>query len=403
MKVVIVTTFPLQPGTAPASRIRLLTLACMDQGARVHVIGSPPIAREELGPDAVGTYFSGIPVTYVNGFTALPGARHIARFGTRVAARMRLAARAWEATREPDSIVLIYSSPIDVGLPCFLAAKLRRRPVFFEINELVPRQEFAGDGRLAAFMSHDLGHRWLPRVSDGVIAITSHIGEKFAGSRVPVLILPSLFDPVADYGGEPVEFPVAQAQPFRVMYVGQGKREDGLLELLAAILLLRETDLNVELEIVGNVGGSIEEHFVAMGCGNDPLPDWLHLSGWVSPEEYPARLESADCLVLPRPRCGTNQANFPTRLPEFLRTGKPVVIGDSGDVRLYLVHRQDALLLHESSAEEIADAIRGLAADPSLAKSIGQAGKHRGAAAFSYRAHALPLHQFLEANSRIRK
>ena len=103
--------------------------------------------------------------------------------------------------------------------------------------------------------------------------------------------------------------------------------------------------------------------------------------------------------MLPRPSNGTNQANFPTRLPEFLSTGKPVIVGIAGDIPLYLTHGEHALLLQESDADEIASCIGQLVAFPEIARALGKAGGQRGTEVFGYATYAADLSEFLVRNS----
>ena len=60
---------------------------------------------------------------------------------------------------------------------------------------------------------------------------------------------------------------------------------------------------------------------------------------------------------------------------EAAAAGRPVVVGDSGGARETLVDGETGFLVDGSDVAEIADAVATLLADPSLAASMGKAGR----------------------------
>lgn len=405
MTLVIVTSYTLQPGTANASRIACLTLACESQGIPVHIIASRSrdvagAVDQNLDPSVATGQVTYVEADQTPWFRQPRGFGIVAQAWKRIASRWRLATLVWHSLEQKGSLLLVYSSPADVGFPCLIAARLRRRPVFFEVNEMVPREEFAPDHRLIAYFSHYLGHIWLPRFSNGVIAISTRIQEVYERRGIATLLLPSLFSGSDVSASEAAQGEVSPAsRPFHVMYVGQGKVEDGVPELLLAIGKLRSSGMDVVLDVVGASSSKIADSFTAIGRESGPLPKWVTVFGWVPPSDYVRHLAATDCFVLPRPSNGTNQANFPTRLPEFLSTGKPVIIGIAGDIPRYLTHGEHALLLQESDADEIASCIGQLVTFPEIARALGNAGGQRGTEVFGYATYAADLSEFLVRNS----
>jgi glycosyltransferase involved in cell wall biosynthesis len=407
MQLVIVTSYALQPGTANASRIACLTLACESQGISVRIIASHSrdgagAVDQNLDPSVATGQVTYVEADQTPWFRQPRGFGIVAQAWKRIASRWRLATLVWHSLEQQGSLLLIYSSPADVGFPCLIAARLRRRPVFFEVNEMVPREEFAPDHRLIAYFSHYLGHIWLPRFSNGVIAISTRIQEVYERRGIATLLLPSLFSGIDVSASEAAQGEVSPpSRPFHVMYVGQGKVEDGVPELLLAIGKLRNSGMDVVLDVVGASSSKIADSFTVIGRESRPLPKWVTVFGWVPPSDYVRHLAATDCFVLPRPSNGTNQANFPTRLPEFLSTGKPVIVGIAGDIPLYLTHGEHALLLQESDADEIASCIGQLVAFPEIARALGKAGGQRGTEVFGYATYTADLTEFLVGNSNI--
>jgi glycosyltransferase involved in cell wall biosynthesis len=96
--------------------------------------------------------------------------------------------------------------------------------------------------------------------------------------------------------------------------------------------------------------------------------------GWVERDAVPELLAAADVLVQPGRPDPYNDYRFPSKLPEFLASGRPVVLPRT-NVGLELESGRDALVLDRGDAEEIAAAVARLADDPALRASIGEQGR----------------------------
>ncbi len=101
---------------------------------------------------------------------------------------------------------------------------------------------------------------------------------------------------------------------------------------------------------------------------------FVHETGFLERKELPALLSAADILVQPGRPGVFNDFRFPSKLPEFLVSAKPVVISRS-NIGRFLTHGAQAYIVKEGSPGELADAVMRLLNDPSLASRIGAGGK----------------------------
>jgi len=76
-------------------------------------------------------------------------------------------------------------------------------------------------------------------------------------------------------------------------------------------------------------------------------------------------LALADILVQPGKADAFNDYRFPSKLPEFLSIGRPVILPNS-NIGRHMVHRKHAYLLDDPNAVVIASAIREISSDPEL-------------------------------------
>lgn len=96
--------------------------------------------------------------------------------------------------------------------------------------------------------------------------------------------------------------------------------------------------------------------------------------GFVERNILPDLLALADVLVQPGRAGLFNDYRFPSKLPEFLASGKPVVLPKS-NIGLHLDDGVNAILLKEGNALEIVNKVAPLLADENLRTTIGQGGR----------------------------
>jgi glycosyltransferase involved in cell wall biosynthesis len=96
--------------------------------------------------------------------------------------------------------------------------------------------------------------------------------------------------------------------------------------------------------------------------------------GFVSRGDLPRLLAAADLLVQPGQSDEFNNYRFPSKLPEFLASGRPVILPRS-NVGLLLKDGEEALVLERGDGADIANGLQRLAADPDLRARMGRRGR----------------------------
>lgn len=151
-----------------------------------------------------------------------------------------------------------------------------------------------------------------------------------------------------------------------IVYPGNAHESnvDEIRSLYEAVALLRRDGVPVA--------------FVKTGWNSVALPRELEVHvrdlGWVARKLIPELLAAADVLVQPGRPGSFNDYRFPAKLPEFLASGRPVVL-PRANIGHDLVHERDALLLERGDAAEIAQAVGRLARDRELRERLGARGQ----------------------------
>ncbi len=157
-----------------------------------------------------------------------------------------------------------------------------------------------------------------------------------------------------------------------VVYTGRLNHRKGLAVAVEAARLLPD----VLFLLVGSTGdGPIER--LAASVAN------VRIVGWQLPERLAAYVFAADILLIPpswHPLAEFGSTVLPLKLFLYMASGRPIVAGETPDVREVLAHGRNALLCRPDCADALADAIRTLAADPALGVRLGAAARAEGLA-----------------------
>ena len=164
-----------------------------------------------------------------------------------------------------------------------------------------------------------------------------------------------------------------------------------MLSLYLAVKLLRRRGRPVRLVRIGHseFGGVDPAAFRALS------DDVIEL-GPIPWREIPAYLAVADAFVQPGPPDEFNRYRLPSKLPEFLAMGRPVILPHC-NIGNDLKHGEDALLLEQGNALEIVARIEDLLADRELAGRLGEGARRFAAEQLSWRANSAGLADFLRA------
>lgn len=220
---------------------------------------------------------------------------------------------------------------------------------------------------LPAALAHPRRYRNLLHVADGATAITERLREFVPGA--PMHLLP----PGVDFGlyhPRPADAvlrrelgldPAAKV----VVYTGSTTfaNQAEIRELLLAVHRLDRPDRPVRLVRTGFHPAEL--------APNDF--DWTRFTvdaGFVEKTRLPALLALADVLVQPGRPGAFDDYRLPSKLPEFLAMGRPVIL-PACNLGTFLRDGEEALVMRDGSADEIANLCERVFANHTLAGHLG--------------------------------
>jgi phosphatidylinositol alpha-1,6-mannosyltransferase len=164
--------------------------------------------------------------------------------------------------------------------------------------------------------------------------------------------------------------------------------------LIGGMGRIRRTVPDATLVIVG--GGPDEQRL--RGLAADAPDGSVVFTGQVPEADLPRYYALGDVFAMP---CRTRLAGMEVEgwgnvFIEAAACAKPVVVGDSGGAREALVDGETGILVDGRDAEQVADAVSGLLADPGRARAMGEAGRARVLRAHTWPSIARTLELWLQ-------
>jgi glycosyltransferase involved in cell wall biosynthesis len=265
------------------------------------------------------------------------------------------------ANERVDAVIVGYPGHFDMPRARRLA---RRRPLIF--NPLVSLADSLVDDR-GRFAPGSLPARVLGRVDRRALRLADLV---VADTDAHADFLAELGDVPRDrvatafVGAEERVFRPAWRQPerFEALFVGKLIPLHGLETILAAAELAPEIPIRVVG--AGQFGGLLEHRPANV--------EWTH---WIDYERLPDAYWSCGCALGIFGTSAKAARVIPNKAFQALACGAPLVTADTPGARELLVDDESALLVPPGDPAALAAALRRLAADPELARSIAAGGR----------------------------
>jgi glycosyltransferase involved in cell wall biosynthesis len=257
---------------------------------------------------------------------------------------------AWHERRASPKVILTHNLSLPSGAFTLLASRLvRAKAVAFIADIYVPGQISAPT--LLRRLDFWLHKKMIPKF-DGLVVVNKRIIEDFAPDAGYLLIECGVREELLDRFPDPLEEPPQEKDTFTIAFAGTLSDMNGISILLEAFDRLKGSKYRLRL---AGIGGLVEK--VLRAAERDPRIEYL---GYVSPDEVYHLYETADVLVNMRPtRSMRTVYGFPSKLMEYLITGKPVITTCAGNVEEEFSDK--VILLRDETAEGLATALEKVA------------------------------------------
>jgi len=384
-----ISSVPFPVGMASTERIKALALGLVGAGVRVCVIGTrPPDYRGQSGKQPPSCQWHGVRYVNTSGFSSPPSSpamRALGRLiGTAGALRLLLALSAARGR----SCAYVYTSSVTPLLSSYVLIALLRMlaiPVVLEMNE-APWPLRNPTNPLWTRLSPLFGVSGVVAIStylqDWVHEVSSMRGNPLPTIRVPILVVEDA--PIRE---------MALADPPQVLLAVGAGYESSVEYVMDAMTHVWQRHPECRLVITGGSG----QVGTTSPPGDADRRDNIRFAGVLSWDALVSEYAQSAALLAPLFEDTISRARFPTKIGEYLMSGRPVVISPVGDAPLYLEPAVSAFVAASTSAADFAKCIVEILENPAMANAVGLRGRETARAEFSCRRHGPRLAAFLRA------
>jgi len=163
-------------------------------------------------------------------------------------------------------------------------------------------------------------------------------------------------------------------EPNTVLYLGTMARVRRLDVLLDALKIIRETNDQVRLIMVGAGPDPADLDYLRRCAERNGLQSFVEFTGLLSMQDAHARVAQAAVCISPFFPTSILQSTSPTKISEYMALGRPVV-ANSHPEQSVIIEQSGAGICVEWSAQEFADAVMTLLSDPVRAEEKAARGR----------------------------
>lgn len=250
-----------------------------------------------------------------------------------------------------------------------------RYNIFYECTE-VP---FYGEKASLSSRLKEVLRLWLTKRSTGMMVISRALKDYYSDRGIENIEIVNMFVDSSRFQIDDVK-----TKAEYIAYCGKvSLHKDGVDTLIRAYSVFRENHPSVKLWIIGGFESKETEEQVR-GLSKELNQDRdVRFLGAVTPSEMPALLCGARILALARPNNIQAKYGFPTKLGEYLATGKPVVVTSVGEIGEFLEDGVNCRIAEPDNFRDFADKLSWVMDNYETAINIGAKGRELTQNAFS--------------------
>jgi len=336
-------------GNAPSNRVHLYCKALKQEKGFPFIINLHSTFIEPQHFNYLDRY-EGVPF-YYSQKTLMRENRSIMRNINKVKGLINSVVVVKRLKRKHNLKVMFYNTSVTEEVILFIFLKLMKISIIRDCSEA---PFFIIQEKKAIKFNNLLLHLKL-KLYDEIIVISDHLNKYFSTIfpqnkiyQIPILVDMERFSNCLNTRIDRKKI---------ITYIGyMGGNKDGLDNLIEIMSIVKKKVNDARLELVGSAPKEdmlrLKNKVAALG-----LNDVVVFLGSKNIEEIPSILSNSDLLVLARPDNNQAKAGFPTKLGEYLASGKPVVITKTGEIPKYLIDNKSAYLAAPDDINNFADKV----------------------------------------------
>ncbi|NLD49212.1 MAG: glycosyltransferase family 4 protein [Clostridiaceae bacterium] len=295
---------------------------------------------------------------------------------------------------ERKRIGFVYSTYRNYGLLLHFALKrIFHFPAVVDVTEWHSSNQFSYGKFNPFYLLHTIHIQYLLPRAKNIICITTYLEEYFMKRGCNTVNIPPQVM-TKNY----IKHKMPHMPPVRLFYAGTAAKKDYLDIMLDGLSSLNESELlNIQCTLVGMSPDVFMEQFPRARNYISSLKNSLHIINRIPKEDVDKILSESHFLILMRPKCRYSNAGFPSKVPEALAAGVPIVTNLTSDLSLYIKDMENGIIVDEFSAASFASAVRKtIKISDAQFKRMSKSAYQTAMEHFNYCVHSQDIKRFLD-------
>jgi len=305
---------------------------------------------------------------------------------------LRAALKVPASNTSKKNILFLLSTDPFLFLLVWIIAKLKGNKIINERNEFPETIRKGIKWRVWLYKKFVLW--WQYRLMDGLFLMTDELirfYKPYTNKRCVIQKLPMTVD-----FGRFDSAKVSSTNDKYVFYAGSfSQKKDGVKSLVNAFNLVKDKHPGLELWIAGGKYQIRDTQTLKDLITKLQLNNRVKLLGELNRDEVPGYLMNAYLLVLPRPDSKQARGGFPTKLGEYLASGRPVISTSVGEIPKYLTDKEAFLISSDRIEYELAETFNQISKNYPHALEIAKQGQKKAFEYFSTEVNAEKMQQLI--------
>lgn len=292
--------------------------------------------------------------------------------------------------RYPDAIVLFSNLHNRYILPfIFLNGLLKRKVIDIvedpdaQFNDIKshPKYKLYRPGPLFYFFRQNLRifllKRWYWKCFNLRLAITDNLKDKIQKiTKQKTILVPILYYNKAHFNRLPND-KVSRESNYIAHLSSNSITKDGLMFLIECYCQLIEEIKDLRLVLLGRFNEFTKKQLIEVLKRHNAV-DSVDFTGFVSDEDLKIYLRNSMALVITKPSNDLNNFNFPTRLINYLESGRPVLMPKYGVFERYFKDKESCYFFDITNKNSFCNKLKYInqASESELVK-VGEAARNK--------------------------
>lgn len=269
-----------------------------------------------------------------------------------------------------------------------------------DVTEWHNYSQFIGLKQKIKYLKHIYKIMYVIPKSKNIICISSFLSEYYTEKKCNTIIIPPQIDALNENQISEVYYDKAHInEEIKFLYAGSMGKKDFLDVALEGFSLLdKEILKKIKITILGADLTQFIEHIPKAEKYMELLGNSLLIKGRVPKSEVEKELLGTHFLFFMRPLQRYSKAGFPSKVPEALNLGVPIITNFTSDLNIYLKDGYNSVILNSLDSREFKSKIESavLNIDNFKYENMSNAAKETAMTAFDYRVSEDELMTYLE-------